>query len=442
MLHKPLELMFRASNMIRIVMALFLVFSSFACNDGGSGRKRGPNAGRDGNPEVTLPAKGTKVALVFPAGAGAMRTCLTITEQFETDLGVSDLASIIDAAGGVSSGSLLAAAMSAGKPSKDIKRDLGAFVRDVFADANNLIDKLVNTYHFTLEDLEAIFAELMKNPPDMSNIAAAKTGFADILVKSAAVQVGIARKIAAVGTTDDFVLAIEPDLMKMLPQGPKNAAALEAAITKVIGNVPLSDPTASKFIAYASHDKKPAFFGGPTFATFVKDPFAIPATKLHDALIASSAIPGFITAPPITFNLPGGGTAVYNDLIDGVFATPGRFDPSATLYDVYTKMFANEDLLIVFIGNGAEYDGDFRSMLRTKYGMRNKIAQQTLANGKKVTFTAIDATIVNDKNKSLFNLSGFYDSPDLAKYMDKAGKAAVKSPAYKWALDAIKASKQ
>jgi hypothetical protein len=223
-----------------------------------------------------------------------------------------------------------------------------------------------------------------------------------------------------------------------------NAQVLATSIKGIIGDVPLSDAKVGNLIAFATGEGKPVYFGAPAFAKFVDGPFAdTSSTKLHEALVSSSAIPHFIKAPTtINFTMPGGGVKNIPNLIDGVFATAkGTFDPSAIYYDVFAKMFRDEELLIVYVGNGAPVDSAFRRGLGSKYGYKNKISQQTLTNGKKITFVSIEPEIVDDDGKSLFNVSGFYANADLEKYMDKAGDSAVSSPAYKWALDAMKAAR-
>jgi hypothetical protein len=426
----------------RISLVFLMIFLVACGQEGGSGRRNKRKGKDSGHAEkVTLPAKGTKIVLFFPAGAGAMGASLEVTKQFEEDLGVNNLADSIQGAGGVSSGSLMAAAMVSGKiTSKALQAELANLVRKVFPDSNALVDKLINDYKFALDELEALFTEIMKDPPDMTSPASAEASLEKALINAGVNKISIKSKI---GDTKKFVADISANIGAMVNKDVSNAAALSNEIKKILGDVPLSDPSFSKLITYATGDNGPVYFGGTAYASLVNGPFAVGA-KLDEALISSSAIPHFIKAPTgIMFSIPGGGTKNIPHLKDGVFATtPMRFDPSRILYDIFTKLFRDEDLLMVYVGNGAPVDKPFRAELRSKYGFKDKISQQTLANGKKITYVAVDTEIVDDNDKNIFNLSQFYGSPQLAQYMSNAGKKAVQSPAYKWAVDAMKAAKQ
>lgn len=426
----------------QLFFLLFVVTLIGCGEETGSGRKRGK--GREAVTKATLPTKGAKIAFIFPAGAGAMRASLAITEKLEGDLNISSLGSVIDVAGGVSSGSLVAAALTFSNPaisSKSLKANLGSLVRKVFSDVNGLVDFLVRNYQFSLDELEALFVELTLDPPDLSTKANAEIGFERILTKASIAKFSIKKKISDKGSVSDFVTAIMPHVTAhMVGQSGARATRLGDTIKAVLGDVPLSDPNCNKLIAYASVNKKPVFFGPQRFAAYVTGPFAVDSTRLHEALVSSSAIPRIIQAPGhLQFN-DGSGVVNLRDIVDGFFATEGKFDPSAVYYEMFSKMFAGEELLIVYVGNGATPDSNFRTELRRKYGFKNKISQQPIGGDKKITFVAIDTVIADENGNDLFNLSGFYDNPKLATYMDNAGKKAVLSPAYEWARDAMKAA--
>lgn len=419
---------------------LFLVVTLVSCGEG-SGRSR-KNSRR--TPPATLPEKGAKIALVFPAGAGAMGASLAVTAELEKDLG-KNLKEVIVAAGGVSSGSLAAAAIVTGLSSKDLAAQLGTLVSTVFSDAQALVDKLIRDYQFTFAELETLFDEISKEPPKFTDQATAEAGLERVLTATAKAKISVLAKINAKGDTKAFIAAISPSVMAMLNQEVTRANALRTAINTVIGDMAINDPKLDKLLVLANADlktKKPVFFGAAQFASFVNAPFAVSGTRLSEALISSSAIPNFIKAPTtLSFTAQdGSGPTIMPDIIDGVYATDGRFDASATFYDIFTKRFAGEELLIVYVGNGAPYDKQFRSKLRAENGIRNGVSQKTLSNGKKVTFVAIDTTIEDDNKNSVFNVSSFYAHKDLTRFMQNAGEKARSSNAYKWALDAMKAA--
>lgn len=419
-----------------------ILITLMGCGDGSSGRSRTKK--NRGTP-ATLPVKGAKIAFIFPAGAGAMRVILGITEALEKDLGIQGLGVVADVAGGVSSGSLVASALTVDKTpkitSKDLKAQMGDLVSTVFPHTKVLVDRLMTDYNFTLSELEAIFLEIMKAPPDLSSPASATAGLETIMINAGKSAFGIKSKIDAKGSIADFMAAIAPLIVPMAGFDSNRTTILTDHITKILGDTTLSDPTNSKMLAFATGDGKPVFFGPSSLAKFVSGPFAVGTTKLHKALVASSAIPSFIKAPSdIDFIFPDGTTKNIPDLKDGFFATEGKFDPSATFYEIFSKQFAGDDVLMVFVGNGADIDAKFRAMLRNKFGFNNKISQGTTAQGKQITYVAIDANIKDDNGKKLFNLSSFYYSKELAGFMDKAAEEAIKSKAYDWTLKALKAA--
>lgn len=430
-----------------IKLSLFITLTFVGCEEKATSiprKRKGPGL------TTSLPDKGTKIAFIFPAGAGAMRVILGITEKLEEDLGVDGLASVIDAAGGVSSGSIVAAALTIDKTpkitSKMLKAELGKLVRNVFPHVNDLVDKLITTYGFTLSELEIIFGQVMTSPPRLSSQIEAEADFENIIENAAKDKSAIISKVKrAKGNVADFIAAISGNITFLLNFSGERAQLLGDNIKSILGDSDLLNAKNNKFLSYASSNAKPVFFGAPHLSKFVSGPYAVGTTKVYEALVASSAIPQFIKAPAdINFTLPDGSTQNINNLIDGVFATEERlrFDPSATFYEAFKKQFANENVLIVYVGNGARRDRKFRGMLTQKYGLSAGIAQETTAQGKKITFVAIDAKIKDDDGNDIFYLSGFYDSEDLERYMDFAAEEAVKSLAYDWALKAIKASLQ
>lgn len=428
--------------LIKLSISIILTLTFVGCDDTGSGlprKRKGPGL------QTAFPDKGTKIAFIFPAGAGAMRVILGITEKLEADLGIKGLGEVINVAGGVSSGSLVAAALTLNQTpritSERLKQELGPLIRKVFPHTNELVDLLIKKYGFTLGELEAIFKEIMKSPPNLSAQSLAEADFKVIIENAIKEKFGIKSKISAKGTISEFIDKLKPYIERMVNFDQERADLLAGSIKNILGDNDLQDPKNDKFLAYASADKKPVFFGPPRLAKFVTGPYAVGQTKLYEALVASSAIPQFIKAPTnINFTFPDGNVKNIPDLKDGFFASEGRFDPSAIFYEAFSKQFPGENLLIVFVGNGAKVDRQFRGMLRQKFNFSSGISQETLAQGKKITFVAIDAKIKDDNNEDIFNLSGFYDSQDLEKYMDEAAEQAVNSKAYEWALKAISAA--
>lgn len=420
-------------KLIKISFVMMTVISLFSCGD--------PNSGRSKDryrrfPEVKLPAKDAKVAFIFPAGAGAMRVILGVTEQMEKDLGITTIGSVIDVAGGVSSGSLVAAALTQGDPAKinsgDLKNKVGSLVRAVFPYVNRLIDKMIADYKFTLGELNEIYREMTsaKNLADLSSVANAETTLERVLTEAGKKQPSILIKINAKGDTARLKKDLAPEIAAVTGSALTRSNVLRGIIIDptLLGNNTLDDPLNKKFYAIASNNKQPMFFGPPSFAPFVSGAFADGTTDLYKALIASSAIPGFIQGPTdVSF----AGRGVVPDLKDGFLAV--TFDPSAVLYDIYEKQFSNDNIFIVFVGNGAAIDSAFRD----KIGEHSGLAEKTRANGKKTTFAAIDSHITNGK-ESLFDLSGFYDHTDLANYMDEAAKKACETKAYAWTIKALK----
>lgn len=416
-------------------LILFLVFQS-ACGDGTSGKTRRRHGAQQPTKKAELPAKGAKIALIFPAGAGAMRVALGVTEKMESDLGLP-LGDKIHMAGGVSSGALTAAAVSSSshpRTSAELKAQMGSLVRTVFPLMNELVDKLMRDHNFTLEELEQLFVELMKKPPDFSSPAKAENDVVDIMTKAAIKVPSLAGKVS---NRTAIMASVNPIIAKFIGADVNTALNLKGVIDTLLGDSTMASPENAKLIAIASHAGKPVYFAAPALDKFIPGPLAEGSTNLWKALVSSAAIPHVIRAPnDIAFRQPG--SSSYNviaELQDGFFADNVKFDPSSVLYDIFTKQFAGEELVMIFIGNGAPVDGAFRTKLKFSSGVA-----QTESNGKKVTFVAIDTKIVSSKGKSLFNLSGFYDSPDLAKYMDKASSDATTSNAYKWAIDALKAA--
>jgi hypothetical protein len=138
-------------------IVLSFIFFQFACDEGTVPR-RSKHAGKQQVP-VDVPGKDTKIVWIFPAGAGAARLSLGILEALERD-SKKEFANVVDLAGGVSSGALVAAALASKSHTvSSLKNDLGPMLRRVFTTINALGDELIKN-GFNLGELDALFKEM------------------------------------------------------------------------------------------------------------------------------------------------------------------------------------------------------------------------------------------------------------------------------------------
>lgn len=414
----------------QLVLTFLMVGSLCSCKDAP------PPTRKRTKPTVEIPKASTKVAFIFPAGAGAMRVILGVTEQLQKDLDDMPFVFLADSVGGVSSGSLTAAGLLKKSPA-ELKEQLGALVREVFWVENRLIDKLVAEFKITLLELDAIFQVLAIHPPSLESEESAFESLKDALLKAVGRQPSLWSKIQAQGGPDAFLTKLQKhEFFKLMAEADR-AEALRSAIKQIIEPAAIGDPTYEKLIAISasSETRQPVFFANRKYADILPGALAIESTSLHDALIASSAIPGFIKAPTnILFTFPNETEPrLIAHLIDGFFAKGVGFDPSGIFYDIFSKQFPKDDLLMIYVSNGAPINWEFR----TKHPLDKNGINQVKKNNRTVTFVAIDTTISSDEGKDLFNLSGFYASSDLFKYMDRAVERAVESPAYAWVINAL-----
>jgi hypothetical protein len=427
---------------IQIASLVVFMVHLAACSDDVIRRKKGQK--RQKNVEVSLPTKDTAVVWIIPAGAGAMRVSLGVFEAFEKELGTLD--PIIDMVGGASSGALAGAGLTYGNPPKNtptsLKADLGKMLRKVFPHINDLADKLVKEHGFKLDELEAIFTELNNSGTTALNLSTPADAVNSItnVVKNAAKNIGkpsIAAKLKSLAPNG----ILDPDLVAIVNQlSTVNRANLLAnEIRQILGPSTIDDPENDKLIAVASHNRKPVFFAAPKLAEYLPGPYAVGSTPIEQGLVATAAIPRIIDAPNnISFYQQGGsGPTTISGLVDGFFAV-GGFDPSRLFYEIFSKLYADKNILIIYVGNGAAVDQQFRS----EQGIRRGRITQKDVQGKKITFVAIDTTIEDSRGDNLFNVSGFYANPELFELMDKAAAKATETKAYKWAVLALKAIKK
>jgi hypothetical protein len=379
--------------------------------------------------------KNAKLAFIFPAGAGAMRVNLGILEKMTSDLGINHLDNFIDVVGGVSSGALTGAILTYGDPPKnslaDVKHKLPEMLKDIFPHANRLAAILHKKHNVTLDELETIFKVLMDNLSKDSRL-----NIKDMFSNAAMVKPTLEKKIIENFFSMIDILPVANEMLKP-DASKKRSKNLNDFIIALLGQTTLEDPKNSKLIAISSYKREPVFFAPKGFIQVLPGPYAEQSTPLHKALIASSAIPGFFKEPDdINFyQKDGSGPENLSPLQDGFFAKNVGFDPSALFYDIFTKKFPSDELLIIYVGNGAPINDAFRRRLKEK--SNNGVMPNIAKNGKRVIFLPIDAYVKDDSDNSLFNISSFYHDSDLYRYMDNAVKAAVITENYKLALKMI-----
>lgn len=426
-------------GIIQKALFFIVIFQLVACSDSVTRRKQKKP---DEKSQAVLPVKDTKVVWIIPAGAGAMRVSLGIFQAMEKELGTLD--PFIDMVGGVSSGALAGAGLTYGNPPKktpkSLKDDLGTMLKAVFPQINKLGDKLMSE-GFTLDELEAIYQEISNSSNialDFSSPQAINNTFATVFLNA------VLKEPSMIGKLNKLIDSkgdLKPDIAGLITGFSATTVAqnLGAQIDQILGPSTINHPENAKLISIASYNKEPVFFANQSVAQFLPGPYAESTTPMRSALIATAAIPKIIDAPnDINFHQQGGGLANLTNLQDGFFAVGNRFDPSAIFYDIFTKLYEGQNILIIYVGNGAKEDKEFRN----KHGIKKGDKAQKEVGGKKITFIAIDTQIISSKGNDLFNLSGFYANEDLFALMDKAAQKATETEAFAWALQALRAIKQ
>lgn len=417
---------------LKIFLVVFIALGMLACGESKSRRR----SGKGRKPEASLPSKDAKVVFIIPGGAGALRVSLGILEALEKDVGSLD--KYYDLVGGISGGALLAAAVVDKISLAQVKTELPGLLRGVFPELNNLGDKLIQE-GFKLSELEAIYKEIStgsKTSLDLSGGNIEKT-FGEVF-KNAVKNSGKPAMSGKLLKLMDSNGALKPDIAALIAgYNPVNTTnALFAAIQTMLGSSAIDDAKHEKLIAYAAHGQKPVFITNTARARTLGHAYLSGASRLEAGLVVSSAIPKVIPLPPGLPIVNADGSAGTADLSDGFFVN-NQNDPSAIFYEAFQKVFADQELLVVYVGNGAPTDSKFR---KDKFDLRTGVGQIEVK-GKKVTFAAIDTTIKDGQDEDLFNVAGFVDNKDLYDYMDKAVSKAKDGRGYKYVVKALKSAR-
>lgn len=435
--------------MNKIVM-LLLVLLCLSCDESKVPRR----AKHQGQQKVNIdpPSNNAKIVWIFPAGAGAARLSLGILAALEEDSG-KKFANIHDLVGGVSSGSLIAAALSSGRHTSDsLKTALGPMLRRVFTTINDLGDELMKPeFDFKLGELAALFKEISNSSNttlDFSTQATTEKSIQDALTKAASsADVGI-EMVRKIKKLTDSSGNLKPSLQTIIsgltgisggmPVGEACAQRLGNEIDNELGaGLTIGDPKMAKVIAIASFNKNPVFFASDSLASFLGGPYAINSSLVRHALTSSAAIPNIIKA---NFNIqfhdaPGGALSIKSPLDDGFFAV-GGFDPSAKFYEIFAKAFADEEIIFVYVGNGADPDKKFRQDI---FNFTSGVAEKKVKD-KRHIFISLDGRIKDARGRNLFDLAGFFDNQELYDIMDKVAlDIKAKSAAYQWLVGVLKA---
>lgn len=417
---------------LKISLVVFIALSMLACSEGKSRRR----SGKGRKPEASLPSKDAKVVFIIPGGAGALRVSLGILETLEKDVG--NLDKYYDMVGGISGGALLAAAVVDKVSLGKVKSELPGMLRAVFPELNNLGDKLI-AEGFKFSELEAIYKEISsgsKTSLDLSGGNIEKT-FGEVF-KNAVKNSGKPAMSGKLVKLMDSNGALKPDIAALIAgYNPGNTTnALFVAIQKMLGSSTIDDAKHEKLIAYAASGQKPVFITNTARAKNLGHAYFAAALPIEIGLLISSAIPKIIPLPPNIPIINADGSAGTADLSDGFFVN-NQNDPSAIFYEALLKVFADQELLLVYVGNGAPADGNWR---KDKFDMKTGVGQIEVK-GKKVTFAAIDTTIKDGQDENLFNVAGFIDNKDLYDYMDKAVNKAKEGRGYKYVVKALKSAR-
>jgi hypothetical protein len=404
--------------------------------------------GRRRTAKADLPKKGARMFAIIPAGAQAVYVSLEEFAEIELRSGLTTdgIGSVLTLAGGVSSGALAAAGLTitAGGPQDKplftaaaLKQKIISerLVAKVFPETTDLMDELHNVLGFTLDELETIFMEIMsvQQKPTLDTDAEAQDFLLKKVLPAAALKKpSILGKIGAVKGNANVVTLIKG----LANKGDVRRDALKQVIVDVLPTATtIGARDISRVIAIASHNQTPVFFASSTIGS-IPNPRAVDATELWKALVSSAAIPGFIESPNDIVFLPS--NAVISALDDGFFAKGVGFDPSGVYYDIFTKEYPKDDIFIIYLGNGAPVNRDFRK----KHRLNKDGVFQVKENGRTITYVAIDAKIVDDNDNSLFNISQFYDNAEVQRHMQQAANEATKkgNKAFEWAVTATKAA--
>lgn len=383
-------------------------------------------------------AKPTKLLLIFPAGAGTLRVAMHIAAQLEADLGLKKLGDIVDMAGGISGGALAAAALTHGSPPRYSARELvdkiPALVQHTFPKINELLKAFRIDYGLSLYEINVLSEELL--PLQKLDKNQAITGILQAMTNIKNKAPKLLQKLGGMAGVLEIPFKYGAQFKAVLTFS--STKALEEFLLKVLGDSTLADKVNSKLIAIAACEERPILF--------IHEPLRAPTnfiqasslTKLKTALIASSAIPGLIESEPIMCTMPDASVQEISNISDGVFISNlSNYDPSALLYEFYKNKFPNDDLLILYIGNGSKIDQEFRKRIGYRDG-----GQEIREKGRKITYMAIDAQFLDTLGRDLFSIAQIDSSLEAAQLAQEAAQKAINSFSYKRAFHALRALAQ
>ncbi len=400
-------------------LIFLLIFTNLvACggNESDDFSRRRPKKGVE--VESVLPAKGAKIALVFMPGAGAYEASARVLAKMENDL-AKPIKQVVDAMVGASSGALLSGALDANLSAQDIADDTGAMITRIFPDIQPIVTEARAA---GLSD-----AELNKFAGD---IVTGKISFSSDLAKTFSSISGPVR-----AKLSSKAASLTPIITNIISNKAASTNTLKTEINNYLGSAGKTIDN-SKLLIIASDKTTPIIFSSEDWGKKSGLAYGAKTTLLVDALLASACIPAVFDSPSnISIDGPGG-SRISSDLRDGSFSLKGNFDPSSIAFEIVPKIFDGQDILIILVSNGGPTDKSFRKMhlLDKKDSFQTKTAQ-----GKVITYIAIDLKILKDKD-DMFYVAGFDGSSQMSTLMKEAAKESVASEAYKFAVDSIKAA--
>lgn len=409
-------------------LILLIALSLCACAD----MSRSPAETISGkSAEIT---KRPKLLLILPAGAGALQVIINIAAALEKDLGIEKLGSIIDNAGGSSSGAIAASALTNGIPTRYSARELKAktpiLLEKTLPELQAMLSVLKKEYDLNLVELNTLLEELitlsLKTPGSLVGLFD-KVGA--MLERSPSIDKKLEGQLGVIAMSIKHAALIHAIKHLDLKTGLRNF------LIPLLGDAAMQDKSNSKLVTLAAHAHSPVFFAHELIMPWLKVPQGVLSTPLYDALVASCAIPGLITNFTVPVIMPDGPEKPLS-LQDGVFATkPLNYDPSEHFYKLYSAIFPNEDLLMLYMGNGSQVDQKFRAGLSNCHdGLCQKHEEK-----RTISFMAIDAVITDSSGNNLFSLAQVDASSEMATLLAHAAIKAIESTAYKNALRTLKA---
>lgn len=400
-------------------------------------------------------ASSTKVLFVFPAGAGAGIVSTLILEvleaQFNTNAG-----NLMDMAAGVSSGSIVAAgitynnsAFSAAK----LTADTDQMMQKVFPGVKELFATLRSA---GIEDKKL---SVLTKKISLGQVAELKTlasSFANGIDFSNPMNLfGLGGTLQSLGLdiADGMKLFGHKDQLSQIFASlealvnPKlRKAALKEAILDIFDqrfdknnkdhkNFTLHMEENNRFMSLASYGGEKVLFASSQFVQNLSDMgynVVVPhEATVYNALGSSAAIPNFIHGSKSVWDKKD----INKRLTDGVGALDtNTWDPSSLFYEIFKQLYPNDDLLIVYVGNGCETDSDFRKSIG--FNFKQGVAKVD-DNNRSIEFVSLEPDL-----KGLFSLAVIYPHGEVETAIRGAVAQLVRSsPSFRNAVELIKTAK-